>query len=318
MTTKNFILAFLMSLPLCGTAQNAFLPERWTMTLDVIDDTGQPVAGAKAWVSYFTGSAPYDMSKSAKVEGVTDTNGIFVASHTDVSFELGIHVEKSGYYTAFTRVEFNPTERLSPKRTQTLTLRLRKIEHPIPMYAKQVETKVREENEPVGFDLTAGDWVAPYGTGHNADLLLTVHRKILGPRTFNADLTLTFPNKGDGIAAILSDLPSESDFKTPRTAAVTGYESERKWRYSNIENPHFVSGYFIRVRTVLDENGNVKSALYGKVRGDFRFYTGTRAPKAGLGFDYYLNPTPNDRNLEFDPANNLLKNLTALEAVREP
>ena len=52
--------------------------------------------------------------------------------------------------------------------------------------------------------------------------------------------------------------------------------------------------YFFRVRTVLDEHGNVKSALYGKIYGDF------------MQFTYYLNPTPNDHNIEFDPPRNLL------------
>jgi hypothetical protein len=60
------------------------------------------------------------------------------------------------------------------------------------------------------------------------------------------------------------------------------------------------------VRTVLDEMGNIKSAHYGKIYGDF------------MQFKYYLNPTPNDRNIEFDPKRNLLKNLKAMEQVREP
>ncbi len=54
--------------------------------------------------------------------------------------------------------------------------------------------------------------------------------------------------------------------------------------------------YFFRVRTVLDEKGRVKSALYGKIYGDFN------------SFYYYLNPTPNDTNIEFDPNQNLLPN----------
>ena len=64
--------------------------------------------------------------------------------------------------------------------------------------------------------------------------------------------------------------------------------------------------YYFRVRTVLDGNGNVKSALYGKIYGDF------------MQFNYYLNPTPNDRNVEFDPKKNLMENLGPLESVSEP
>lgn len=39
--------------------------------------------------------------------------------------------------------------------------------------------------------------------------------------------------------------------------------------------------------------GNIISAQYGKIYGDF------------LAFTYYLNPSPNDRNVEFDPDQNL-------------
>ena len=60
-----------------------------------------------------------------------------------------------------------------------------------------------------------------------------------------------------------------------------------KWDYDPMEITSSVS-------TVLDANGNVKSALYGKIYGDF------------MKFTYYLNPTPNSRNMEFDPKNNLL------------
>jgi len=62
------------------------------------------------------------------------------------------------------------------------------------------------------------------------------------------------------------------------------------------------------VRTVLDSNGNAKSALYGKIYGDTMM----------MNFHYYLNPTPNDRNVEFDPKQNLLKNLKPDEGVSAP
>lgn len=37
-----------------------------------------------------------------------------------------------------------------------------------------------------------------------------------------------------------------------------------------------------------------------------------------LRLAYYLNPTPNDRNMEFDPKRNLLTGLTPFEEVSEP
>ena len=35
-------------------------------------------------------------------------------------------------------------------------------------------------------------------------------------------------------------------------------------------------------------------------------------------FTYYLNPTPNDRNMEFDPTRNLLTGLKEAEKVSVP
>jgi hypothetical protein len=65
-------------------------------------------------------------------------------------------------------------------------------------------------------------------------------------------------------------------------------------------------GYYIRVQTILDGNGNVKSALYGKIYGHF------------MQFSYYLNATPNDRNVELDPNQNLLQNVPAADQVKSP
>ncbi|MGD0253199.1 MAG: hypothetical protein ABSC01_10940 [Verrucomicrobiota bacterium] len=65
---------------------------------------------------------------------------------------------------------------------------------------------------------------------------------------------------------------------------------------------------FFRVHTVLDSNGNVKSALYGKIYGD----------PMQMNFCYYLNPTPNSRNIKFDPKQNLLGSLKSTEQVSAP
>jgi hypothetical protein len=76
--------------------------------------------------------------------------------------------------------------------------------------------------------------------------------------------------------------------------------------------------YFFRIRTVQDEKGQIQSALYGKIYQDIRLYVGTRAPKPGIGFAYYLNPNPNDRNVEFDPKRNLFTKLKTEEQVTAP
>jgi hypothetical protein len=50
----------------------------------------------------------------------------------------------------------------------------------------------------------------------------------------------------------------------------------------------------------LDEQGNIKSAHYGKIYGDF------------LNFCYYFNPDSNSLNMEFDPGRNLASDPAAV------
>ena len=251
---------------------------------------------------------------------MTDTNGVFAASHENTgSIDLGFRASKTGYYSTIKEHEFIKFKDSDPtKWNPNETLVLKKIGQPIAMYAKKEETKTPKENEPVGFDLMAGDWITPFGTGKTADMFFTIHRKVVNVHEYDAELKVTFPNKGDGIAITPSQPDVGSDFKTSRIASENGYESDRSWHYSNSEKPESVFGYFLRVRTVLDENGNVRSALYGKINGDIRFYVGTKVPHSGIGFTYYLNPTPNSRNVEFDPKQNLLGGLKSIEQVTTP
>ena len=293
-------------------AQTAPVKHEWNVTLKVVDESNQPIAAAKAEVGYFSKSQP------ATIDGLTDTNGLFKASHSAYSGLLGFVAQKAGYYKtkkptydlgfAYDPVRWN----LAP------TIILRRIGDPIAMYAKEQEMKFSKEDEPIGFDIMVGDWVTPYGKGFHADIFFMVHRKIINERKFNADLIVTFPNKGDGIATAPSEPDLGSEFKTSRTAAENGYEPELDLHYSHTNQPESVFGYFIRVRTELNPDGTIKSTLYGKIVGNIRFYAGTIAPTSGMGFTYYLNPTPNDRNVEFDPKQNLLKNLKPGEEVSAP
>jgi hypothetical protein len=323
---SSLILA--MTMTGCSFAQLAMpsSSKEWKATLKIVDESGQPIIGADVQVSYILPAPPGTKSWGTygnygdKIEGLTDTNGIFSASHTDSSVGLGIIVEKAGYYT--TRVghqlylpdQFD-AQTVNANHNPTMTLVLKKIGKPIAMYAKREEMKLQQEDKPMGFNLMVGDWVTPNGKGEHTDMFFTVHRKIISKSKYACTLTITFPNKGDGIVVAPSEPDTGSEFKTSRTAVESGYESELDLHYSNTNSPESVFGYFVRVQTVLDENGNVKSALYGKIRGNFRFYAGTIMPRAGMGFDYYLNPTPNDRNVEFDPKQNLMKWLGGLRST---
>ena len=79
----------------CAQAQPMNIPTpEWKVTLKVVDDDGNPVAGAKATVV-----------STNQITGLTDTNGVFVASHRDKSFALAFDVKKDGYYSFWQRYE---------------------------------------------------------------------------------------------------------------------------------------------------------------------------------------------------------------------
>ena len=72
--------------------------------------------------------------------------------------------------------------------------------------------------------------------------------------------------------------------------------------------------YYFRIRTELDKSGNVTRALYGKIYGDFQLI-GDGKKINDIKFLYYLNPTLNERNLEWDMKSNLCP---TQERIRNP
>ena len=307
----------------CALAQPEITGAPWNVTLKVVGEDGQPVAAAHASVGYHKLPIPGEVLEdyrqgSAELAGLTDTNGIFVASHTDASWSLGIDVQKSGYYS--THIGYGlllpgqqDSATVAENRNPTITLVLKKIGKPIPMYAKRVNLRAPVPDKPVGYDFEAGDWIAPYGKGISSDILFAKEYYEKSPREYYSKITVTFPNAGDGLQVYqVPDSEKGSGLRSSHDVPADGYQPELireicshpgqpiKCEY----DPNRI--YFFRVRTVLDEQGKVRSALYGKIYGDF------------MQFDYYLNPTPNDRNVEFDPKQNLLNGLKSNEQVMQP
>jgi len=304
---KTIICIFLVLAIRFACAQTYPPEHQWTATLKAVDDTGQPVAGAKVFIDYSVYKEP--------ISGLTDTNGIFIATHRDATEDLGFRAEKNGYYPylfeyvkgSYDVARWNPTQ----------TIILKKKTNPIPMYAKKVNLGMPVFDKPAGFDLMMGDWIAPYGKGVNADLMFTGHLENNSEGDTDYKLTIAFPKNGDGIQefsapANYQGIIQGSELRSAQEAPADGYQAE--WIQTSIRKPgkpietskNVNRNYYFRVHTKLDESGNVVSARYGKIYGDF------------MQFSYYLNPTPNDRNIEFDPKKNLMTNLKPNEGVSQP
>lgn len=320
-----------MTILLVVTAHSnaAMPPASVNVRVVVVDQKGDPVSGADCKLGFDAPPNPPQTEGSLILNGVTDADGILeVAGKTRLS--VYCTVTKSGYYQSYKQHEFDQAKILNAfgegkplEKWQldplVIKVELKRIVKPIAMYACKVEAKILD-GQPLGFDLVECDWVAPHGKGKTSDLVFTSTRNITDPKQWNGELKLTFSNKGDGIQSVFAPAKYGSELRLPYEASEKGYQNEwsQKTSSSQYAESRADQNYFFRVRTVLDEKGEVKSALYGKIHGDISYYVGAKAPQAGLGFTYYLNPKPNDRNVEFDVQRNLFTGLKGAQAVKNP
>jgi len=88
---------------------------------------------------------------------------------------------------------------------------------------------------------------------------------------------------------------------------------------SGAGNPAYDVNFF-HIRTELDNDGNVRSGLYGKIYGeiDLGNFAWLHNSKPFISFNYYLNPNNNDTNIEFDPDKNLFRGIPDRLKVGEP
>jgi hypothetical protein len=185
----------------------------------------------------------------------------------------------------------------------------------------------------VGYDAELLELMPPHGPGKHTDFTMKITSVFRGFEDANLErsavveanrglhtmdegkvnygnwthsVTYRFPNKGDGIILSPQFWPY-CKLTMPHKAPEVGYIQEFTLTEEVRENAYRPTlahcrelmqnnGMFLRVRTQLDKNGNVVSAHYAKI---------VSPQRPGSGFKIFYNPTPNDRNLEYDLQTNL-------------
>jgi hypothetical protein len=275
-------------------------------TFHVVDTDGNSVAGADISAGFYGGSGG---------GGQTDADGLFVVEGKTLNgASLLYTIKKQGFYQ--TRAEYQLGKRgyrcIENGRwipwNPTLRVTLKAIRKPIPMYMKRVSLPVPVRDQPVGFDFEAGDWVAPYGRGSFSDMQLTYSWETGEGTWARHGFLIGFLNPQDGAYITQKDeyclLMSEHEArKDAKYAKEFHYAAERTddriIQDSKLGEREVM---VFRVRAEMDPQGKIVNARYGKIYGPFKFAQG---PKKLVDFTYYFNPTPNDRNLEFDGEHNL-------------
>jgi hypothetical protein len=138
------------------------------LRVKVTDSEGSPVEGVRLEGSFFQ-DRTIDKIARASHSGLTDTDGTVLLGGREELY-VDLWATKEGYYETTKRVivRNNPS--------QDVSLLLRKIRNPIAMYAKRIVLNAggdRRTDEQFGYDLMAGDFVAPHGKGTVSDILIT-------------------------------------------------------------------------------------------------------------------------------------------------
>lgn len=239
------------------------------------------------------------------------------AAHKTIG-DVGIEATKDGFYSTYTEYHFRTREKgkWQPWKAE-VTLVLRKIENPVPMYARNAHVSpitVPELRKEIGFDLIEFDWVSPNGKGKHVDFIFKLNSTYKSEVDFDSKLELTFPNKFDGIKLVKEDRTVGSALKLPRMAPESGYQDKlirsrsRLPGKSGEDDQKEENNYIFRIRSE-EKNGKLVRAMYGKIHGDIYIH-----PPTSMYFKYYLNPDYT-RNLEFNPQHNLFGNIPRGERI---
>jgi len=287
-------------------------------TVLVVDESANPIEGARVGLGFSEPKTEgWGIEYNRKV-GQSNSDGQYVNSGNTEPY-LPSSASHPDYYTSRDEIKFTGISGILGFRkwqpwNPTLKLVLRKKQTPIPMYAYYTDwLKLPKTGEYVGYDLTEHDWVAPHGTGVIADFIFKIdyHERTAwndSHRIFN----LKFANEFDGIQAFQIDKWSNSDFKSAYHAPTSDYRNglnydKDLYKTGKPQGSYYdlgESNYYFRVRC---QDGDETRCLYGKIYGNIEF--GVRKGIGIIKFKYYLNPTPGDTNIEFDPKQNLFKGL---------
>jgi hypothetical protein len=277
-------------------------------------ETGLPVTNAMVHVTFIERGDPWGngTGKEDRQEKPTDKFGCAIFEGLSCGPGGGGSIDADGYYqstqgTNYTHknIALNRWEPWNP----TIEVKMRPKKNPVPMvYKKIFRIKPPVVEQPVGFDLVRADWVAPHGSGIQSDFIFTVTLSEVPKR--GAKYTLGFSSKTDGIQEYLPpDEYASSSFKWPYEAPLDGYKSSlSRFAYYQFPNPELPGSdlkspinYMFRVRSRKLDNG-VISGSYGFIQGEIKI-----EKENALCFEYWFNPVPNERSLEYNGVNLLKK-----------
>jgi hypothetical protein len=302
------------------------------LRVTVSDERGSPIRDAKA-LCYFSKPVdktdPWKGQTSDEISIMTDGEGKATATGKSMA-RMAAVIQKEGYYESretLYNLKFNREKLQWLPYEREVKLVLRKIANPIPMYAwgMHLMSYPVGTNVWVGYDMLLAEWMPPHGKGETEDVRFHVLRAADAyDRTQPAVvLTVLFMGEKNGVCGIDDQTVSyQSWLKLPYSAPREGY-AEKEFRFEKRLGEHEfktmtntgTTNCFFRIRSKTDKDGKFIEGLYGKLDGPVEV-EGGRGIRVSMF--YYVNPTPNDLNMEFDPKKNLIRKKDVSVSVSMP
>ena len=272
----------------------------------VVDQDGKQVKDARIRGAFWTGGGINDYEP---VDGLTNTNGEYVAEGKS-QYKLRYTVSKDGYYSTNGEVLYVGTwsvpavkdGKWQPYGTQRKIV-LKQIKNPLNCgrVCGLKDFKVPVFDKWIGFDFDRHEFIPPYGSGSYADALLRFVLYRPSKKEYHMKMEVSFTNQPyAGAYAVKKDKFSElqSVYKANTNA---DYKSMFVYSYDRfpdkrpIVNKLSKDEYLVfRTRTKVDTDGNLISARYGVLYGEWSF-VGPR----GMNIPFVIfNPKPNDPSIE--------------------
>lgn len=310
----KLILLMLVVFPLVGCSESV------RFSVKVTDEEGCPVTNAmvriKSLKRLFVG-AGWNESDYRWISARADTNGVVSVKFDSASGYFRYWLTAEGYYPCpFRGVGYELKEdhlyyvTLAEHEKEDAVV-MRKIKNPIPMYEYGVFMEVRlpKENGDYGFDMKAGELVAPFGKGKVADFYVRKNFTEATPSAHRGTkAALFFVGKGNGAYKVKA--VTDSEFRSPYAANTNAvFKTEFRYEFpadapctwdSEVCDVGEDECLVLRTRCQYDAEGRLVSCHYSKLYGKLEIYSYLKF------LAYAFNPTPNDTNLEFDVEKNLL------------
>lgn len=245
----------------------------------VIDQHGDPVAGVKvkAGVGLIVS---FDSSGGKDYYTETDTAGRF-------SF-VGIHGAGVGFILTKEGYTFNQRQPASsrpndyvPDPNNPVIFHMWKLKGAEPMVSYSVSTAIPCNGTPTSYDLLTGKKVSSGG-----DFVITLTRNPVNidrGQPFDWSVTLSFP--GGGLMEVNALYPNEAPADGYQPSVTINMPKDMKnW------DAALNRAFYFKI-----DGGKNYGRMTVNIQADFQ------PPPTYFGAGVHINPTPGDRNLEFDP-----------------